>query len=399
MRDPGNLDRTTTRRSARRNRQVEEETPPPPSRRFPTWGVLYLHWQNNMMVRNAVFGAIFTVLLVLAVRALMPAWVDRRLMENLGLLLLAVVLLVATAIYLPSKIPFAAIAARWLRVVGVVVLITFIFLPSGYARKKIEDVRKATADRFVLWLEGKSSNGGTTTRTTSTNNIVLPVSEEGCKMVMAFWEERKPSHAKALTLYSRLESGCNQYRPGGSVYRNANSTAMGIMQVLESKHKDKAKELGLDLNKTEGNMLYSDWLVSERIRKGEPFDEDWAETRDKVMALLGATPDAQNASLDEAVSSKAERTETFTLSPEETTGWVEDIGGRLSHILLTKGGGQIAIADTAGYHVIVVPEIVDGKPARIPLDVYRGGRVTVLNANDESGGEPGLEITFEIRRW
>ncbi len=377
---------------------VPQEVTPPgtPPKKLPTWKNVKCYFTDHKWAKDALFGTLFTAIIVLAVWTVIPDWVTRRLGENLWFYPIATVALILTAIYLPSKVPFAAIAGRWARLVWIVALVVMIVLPSDYAQAKFKVWRDTMADKFVSWLEGKSSNGSNTTPTgtVSTNNTLLPVSEDGCKEVEKFWRARRsPSQARILTLHARLESGCNQFRPDGSVYRHVGpdgrrSSAMGVMMVLEGVHGERANSLGLDLNTFYGNLRFADELVSERIASGQPFNQDWSETRDEVMAILGETPEAQKISF--RFQQNLERVERFTLKPGEWSDHYPEITGS-SRLVVIEGKGQFAIPDKLGTNQVMRAE-------EVPLGPY-GPSVAVRNTNDEPGGEPGVDITFEIRRW
>lgn len=392
-------------RRAEGPRTVEEATPPPPQLKgWKTKGDNAVKWfkdPKNKWAVNAFFGVLFTLGFLIISWMISPEWTKNRLSENFMFLVLAAVILITISLYIKSEIPYAMIAGRWLRLVTIITLIVYILLPNGYARRKIEDGRKSMADWFVSLLERKSEP---ITLPTPRRTASIPVRENKANIEAArrsFSEFLTPEQVVVMLNHCITESyGCNQFAPDGSLVKNQKqgSTAIGAMQIVESIHGERAAGLGLNLSEFDDQLAFSRILIEERIANGEPFDEDWATSRGSVPLQTRVTPDAENASLAGVASSRSTRVEPFTLSPTETTGWVEGID-RLSYLLITSGGGKIAIADTAGYHVIVVPEATPGKPIRISLDVYRGGRVTVLNANNEPDGESGLDITFEIRRW
>lgn len=134
-------------------------------------------------------------------------------------------------------------------------------------------------------------NLSNSTGTVSSSALALPVNTAKCLEVAEFYRRNLPAdEAEIMTQHIRDESGCNQFRPDGSVYRNipvngSSSTAMGIAQILEGLHSERARELGYDLGREEDNLRFSLVLIEDRKQKGESFDEDWKETRRENLLL------------------------------------------------------------------------------------------------------------------
>ena len=64
---------------------------------------------------------------------------------------------------------------------------------------------------------------------------------------------------------ARCESRFRQYEPDGSPLRNqAGSSAIGVMQLMASYHKEPAAALGLDIERLSGNLVYSRELYNEK---------------------------------------------------------------------------------------------------------------------------------------
>jgi hypothetical protein len=53
----------------------------------------------------------------------------------------------------------------------------------------------------------------------------------------------------------------------GSVIKNPTSTAIGVMQIMESIHDEDAKELGIDIKSLDGNLSYAKVLYEKQGTK------------------------------------------------------------------------------------------------------------------------------------
>jgi hypothetical protein len=60
------------------------------------------------------------------------------------------------------------------------------------------------------------------------------------------------------------ESHFRQYDKDGSVLKNPNSSAIGIMQIMSSAHNDRAADLGIDIYTTQGNLAFAKKLYDEQ---------------------------------------------------------------------------------------------------------------------------------------
>ncbi len=108
----------------------------------------------------------------------------------------------------------------------------------------------------------------------------LPENPAGEADSRKFWNstDLEESQKEAMIEHERKESGFNQFRPNGEVYRNPASSAMGRMQIMESLWGDEAKENNFDLSTPEGNHGFALYLVKKRIAEGKRFDIDWDRT-------------------------------------------------------------------------------------------------------------------------
>jgi hypothetical protein len=78
--------------------------------------------------------------------------------------------------------------------------------------------------------------------------------------------------APELVAIARCESHFRQFEKDGKVKRGqVNRYDLGIMQINELYHGEKAEELGLDLHTLEGNLKYARYLYDkEDPRRGTP---------------------------------------------------------------------------------------------------------------------------------
>lgn len=107
---------------------------------------------------------------------------------------------------------------------------------------------------------------------------------EGCDgRVQDFWRQQLPDlpgnpRASRMIEHAWLESNCRQFQDDGKVTGNAGSSAVGVMQIMQSIWAEDALKLGYDLATLEGNLNFAYWLYEKREREGKVADIDWAET-------------------------------------------------------------------------------------------------------------------------
>ncbi|HWB34254.1 MAG TPA: transglycosylase SLT domain-containing protein [Candidatus Paceibacterota bacterium] len=66
-----------------------------------------------------------------------------------------------------------------------------------------------------------------------------------------------------LAEVASCESHFRQFDSNGNVLKNANSSAIGIMQIMASVHSETAAELGLDPTTMQGNLAYAKYLYDK----------------------------------------------------------------------------------------------------------------------------------------
>ncbi len=96
-----------------------------------------------------------------------------------------------------------------------------------------------------------------------------------------------------LLAIAQCESSFRHYDTDGTVLRGAvNPADVGLMQINEKYHGDKAVELGFDLETPEGNMQYAKWLYEKE--GGQPWISSsscWKKTiayrisQDRLLAV------------------------------------------------------------------------------------------------------------------
>ncbi len=96
--------------------------------------------------------------------------------------------------------------------------------------------------------------------------IVLPKNENEIdpKAVEAIVREYFKDDPLLVNI-ARCESHFRQYLSDGSIHRGrANSRDVGIMQINEKYHLDRALDLGIDIYSIEGNLAYAKFLFDKQ---------------------------------------------------------------------------------------------------------------------------------------
>lgn len=96
-----------------------------------------------------------------------------------------------------------------------------------------------------------------------------------------------------LLAIAQCESSFRHYDTDGTVLRGKTNPAdVGLMQINEKYHADKASELGFDLETPEGNMQYAKWLYEkEGVTPWISSSSCWKKTiaykisQDKLLAV------------------------------------------------------------------------------------------------------------------
>ena len=107
----------------------------------------------------------------------------------------------------------------------------------------------------------------------------IPTSKELEKEAKAYFKDDP-----ILVDIAGCESHFRQYNSNGNILRGEiNKGDVGIMQINEYYHADKAKALGDDLYTAEGNMAYAQYLYDKY--GGQPWvssSKCWNQTSDQV---------------------------------------------------------------------------------------------------------------------
>ena len=98
--------------------------------------------------------------------------------------------------------------------------------------------------------------------------------------------EKTYSDVPILIEVARCESRFRQTTPEGKILRGTvNKYDVGVMQINELYHEDKAKELGYDLYTLEGNLKYGRYLYDrEGTRPWMASSACWSGTSDQNLA-------------------------------------------------------------------------------------------------------------------
>jgi len=135
---------------------------------------------------------------------------------------------------------------------------------------------------------------------TSSDKIVPEplINKVETKKVIALTKEEVENRAKVvfkedpiLLEIAMCESSFRQYGPDGLVLRGkVNSDDVGLMQINEKYHAQKALELGFDLKSPEGNIQYAKWLYDKEgsqpwIASSNCWKQTEAYKESKVLAV------------------------------------------------------------------------------------------------------------------
>jgi hypothetical protein len=260
---------------------------------------------------------------------ILPDWtINRFFRENFWFILLAGLILGLTSSVLPDpKVPFKFRAAKWLQVSTVIILFFFMIFEYGYGRKIMKTGQVKMKSFFIdSWLGDDSSTshnwmsnifaGSGDTNSTfgksaealklrGSTTYVAKWNSDGFKLANVFWAGNTTpdgvtaSEANDMIMYCVVESGCNQFGTDGKPLRNIpnakgeQSSAIGFYQIISGGlHNEFLDQLNAvpghpsyDLNTLEGQFNFALALVKRRKAKGEPFDADWAVSREKLKTL------------------------------------------------------------------------------------------------------------------
>lgn len=181
---------------------------------------------------------------------------------------------------------------------------------------------------------------------------ILPVSEENCQMIAQVASRRIDStQAINLAEIARSESGCNHFRPDGSLYehiaRNGGhgSGARGYFMFLHS-HDARAESMGLDLNKPEDSIDYAVRLAMENIAAGRPIDDPyWLASRGGRGVPMYASTSTPAPQLQPITNRKRAAKEIEVVAPIGGWSCIYEVGrGSYFYTL----GGQILRRDQDG---------------------------------------------------
>ena len=100
-------------------------------------------------------------------------------------------------------------------------------------------------------------------RSSTTNTVERKIETEKEKVKLTTKEHVQQffSEAPAMIEVARCESGFRHFNSDGSVLRGyVNGADIGVMQINEMYHGARARELGIDIYKREGNLEYAMYL-------------------------------------------------------------------------------------------------------------------------------------------
>lgn len=90
-----------------------------------------------------------------------------------------------------------------------------------------------------------------------------PLNPEQLEVINLIEQEFGENH-ELLTKVARCESHWYQHKPDGSLLYNwEGSSAVGVFQIMESIHREKALGLGYDVRTIEGNIGFAKYLFEK----------------------------------------------------------------------------------------------------------------------------------------
>lgn len=272
-------------------------------------GVQWEKWLKPLTLSILVVGCVIALFY-----EILPFWTETKLsLDGLVLIRLGAILLVAFLI-LGSKVPFHKKGAFVIKYLGIPIFILFLIFDQKFVRDKAEEWR------LGMWpaiTEGNIFAGSGDTNSTTfgksaealklrgSTTHVAKWNSDGFKLANVFWAANTTpdgvtaSEANDMIMYCVVESGCNQFGTDGKPLRNIpnakgeQSSAIGFYQIISGGlHNDFLDQLNAvpghpsyDLNTLEGQFNFALALVKRRKANGEPFDADWAVSREKLKTL------------------------------------------------------------------------------------------------------------------
>jgi soluble lytic murein transglycosylase-like protein len=90
-----------------------------------------------------------------------------------------------------------------------------------------------------------------------------------------------------LAEIASCESQFRQFDNNGNVIKNANSSAVGIMQIMSSIHDPVADKLGLDIYTIQGNLAYARYLYEESgTAPWNASKSCWGKSKNKIASSV-----------------------------------------------------------------------------------------------------------------
>jgi hypothetical protein len=117
-----------------------------------------------------------------------------------------------------------------------------------------------------------AANGTDIVSTTSATGVTARIEEQATSSILSASQKELEKKVKAyfkddpiLVDIARCESSFRQVDENGKILKGrVNKGDVGIMQINEYYHADKAKELGLNLRTLEGNLAYAKYLYEQQ---------------------------------------------------------------------------------------------------------------------------------------
>ncbi len=138
-------------------------------------------------------------------------------------------------------------------------------------------------------VQAQSGTEIASTTSTTTPAVTRSIDKQGTMDQKAITAYVKNYYADEPILIdiARCESGFRQYDKDGNLIRgNVNKADIGVMQINETYHLEKAKKLGFDIQTVEGNVAYGRYLYeNEGAAPWSASQKCWSNASDMVVAV------------------------------------------------------------------------------------------------------------------
>jgi soluble lytic murein transglycosylase-like protein len=138
-------------------------------------------------------------------------------------------------------------------------------------------------------VHAQESTSTASTTSSSTSIVSQTIDQQGIndpKAIMAYVKNYYADEPLLIEI-ARCESGFRQYdKDGNLVHGNVNKADIGVMQINETYHLERAKKLGYDITTVEGNVAYGRYLYeNEGAAPWSASQKCWNNTLNTQVAV------------------------------------------------------------------------------------------------------------------